>query len=74
MDEGYILSNKYRKIIFDEFASGEDNINRIAKKNHIINNVAKKILFDFIKCGIIEKKNNKFHLTKEGNRIAGNLK
>jgi len=38
MDEGYILSNKYRRAIFDELASGESDIRRIAKKTsyHIL--------------------------------------
>jgi hypothetical protein len=43
MDEGYILSNKYRRTIFDELASGETSIERIAKKNRIIKNVESQL-------------------------------
>jgi predicted transcriptional regulator len=74
MDEGYILSNKYRKKIFDGLASGETDINRIAKKYRIIHNVAIRVVDDFIDGGILEKKGNKFILTKEGEKIAANIR
>lgn len=70
MDEGYILSNKFRRAIFDGFASGETNLNVITKKHRIIINVAKRIVDDFIRGGILEKKGNKYVLTKEGKRLA----
>ena len=74
MDEGFILSNKFRRAIFDELASGETNINRIAKKNHIIRNVAIRIADDFINGDILEKKGNRYILTKEGKKLAGNIR
>lgn len=74
MDEGYILSNKYRRAIFDGLISGETNINVIIKKNRIIPIVAKKIINDFISNKIIEKKGNNYVLTKEGNRLADIIK
>jgi len=70
MDEGYILSNKFRKAIFDGFTHGESDIRLISKKHRIIPRVANKILNDFIKNDIIEKKNNKYILTKKGKKIA----
>ena len=70
MDEGYILSNKYRRAIFDGFASGETNLNIIIKKNRIIPLVAKKIVNEFITGGVIEFKDNKYILTNEGKRLA----
>lgn len=70
MDEGYILSNKFRRAIFDGFASGETNLNIITKKHRLIINVAKRIVDDFIRGGILEKKGNKFILTEEGERLA----
>ena len=73
MDEGYILSNKFRKIIFDGLASGDTNIERIAKKHHIIKNVAIKVVEDFKIGGLVEKKGNKYILTKEGKKIAANI-
>ena len=73
MDEGYILSNKYRRAIFDGFASGETSIDRIAKKHRIIRNVAYRVAEDFISGGILEKKGNEYFLTKEGEKLAANI-
>ncbi len=73
MDEGYILSNKFRKAIFDAFVSGESDINVISKKHRIHPIIAKKIFKDFIKNGIILKKNNRFVLSEKGEKIAENI-
>ena len=74
MDEGYILSNKFRRAIFDGLASGETDIDRIAKKHRIIRNVARRVADDFISGGILEKKGNRYILTKEGEKIAANIR
>lgn len=74
MDEGYILSNKFRRAIFDGFASGETDIKRIAKKHRIIQNVAIRVADDFISGGILKRKGNKYILTKEGEKIAANIR
>ncbi len=74
MDEGYILSNKFRRTIFDGLASGETDIEVIAKKHRIIRNVAKRIAEDFINGGLLEKKGNRYILTKEGEKIAANIR
>ena len=49
IDEGYIFSNKYRRAVFEELASGEKNIYRIAKKHRIIKTVALRVVDDFVK-------------------------
>ena len=74
MDEGYILSNKFRRAIFDGLASGETNIERIAKKHRIIRNVAIRVADDFINGGILEKKNNRYVLTEEGKKLAETIR
>jgi hypothetical protein len=74
MEEGYILSNKFRRAIFDGFASGETDINRITKKHRIISSVATRIVEDFISGGILEKKGNRYILSKEGERLAKIIK
>jgi predicted transcriptional regulator len=74
MEEGYILSNKYRRAIFDELASGETNIDRIAKKHHIVRPVARKVAEDFMNGGILEKKGNKFIFTKEGKKLMTTIR
>jgi len=70
MDEGYILSNKYRRTIFESLFNGETNIDRIAKKHRIIPLAARKVVEDFTIGGIIEKKGNKYVLTSSGKRLA----
>lgn len=74
IDEGFIISNKFRMAIFDEIASGETNIDRIAKKHHIIRNVVRRITEEFISGGILEKKGNRYILTKEGKKLADNIR
>ena len=74
MDEGYILSNKFRRAIFDELASGEKNIERIAKKHHIIRNVAIRVADDFINGGILKKNGNNYVLTDEGKKLATSIR
>lgn len=73
MDEGYILSNKYRRAIFDEFASGEINIQRIAKKHRIIQTVVQRVVDDFIKGEILEKQGNSYILTKKGKKLVDSI-
>jgi Mn-dependent DtxR family transcriptional regulator len=70
MDEGYILSNKYRKIIFEALTSGENNIMIIAKKHRVFPNIAKKIIKEFEKNELVELKENKYILTEKGEKIA----
>ncbi len=73
MDEGFILSNKYRRAIFDEFAAGEINIRRIAKKHRIIQTVAQRVVDDFIKNDIIEKQDNTYVFTKKGEKLVESI-
>lgn len=74
MEEGYILSNKFRRAIFDGLASGQTSIEQIAKKHRIIKSVALRVADDFIKGGILEKKNNKYLLTDEGKKLADTIR
>jgi len=69
MDEGYILSNKYRWAIFREIASGEKNIQRIAKKHHIIPIIAQRVITDFLENDIIKQNGNSYVFTDEGKRL-----
>lgn len=74
MDEGFILSNKFRRAVFAELVSGETDIERIAKKHHIIRNVAIRIADDFIREEIIEKKGNRYFITNDGEKLAANIR
>jgi predicted transcriptional regulator len=70
IDEGFILSNKYRRAIFEEIYSGENSIQRIAKKHRIIKTVAQRVVDSFVEVGIVEKKGNLYFFTKEGEKLA----
>lgn len=70
MDEGYILANKYRKLIFEALNSGQTNIDFISKKHRIVPSIAKKIIDDFEKQELVEKKQNRYILTEKGKKIA----
>ncbi len=73
MEEGFILSNKYRRVIFNELTSGEINLDRIAKKQHIVRKVVQRVIDEFMNSGIIEKKENTYILTEKGKKIAQNI-
>jgi predicted transcriptional regulator len=70
MDEGFILANKFRRVIFDELVSGETDIKRITKKNRIIPRVAQRVIDEFITGGIVEKKGNMYVFTDEGKKLV----
>lgn len=73
IDEGFILSNKYRRAIFDGLVAGERDIQRIAKKHHIIRLVAQRVIDEFVKGGIVEKKGNSYAFTKEGEKLVESI-
>ena len=73
MDEGYILANKYRKLIFEALNSGQTNIEFIAKKHRIVRSIATKIINDLEKQQLVEKNHNKYILTDKGKKIAVSL-
>jgi predicted transcriptional regulator len=70
MDEGFILANKFRRVIFDELVSGEVDIIQIAKKNHIIPRVAQRVIDEFVTGGIVEKKGKIYVFTDEGKKLV----
>ena len=70
MDEGYILANKYRKLIFEALKTGQTNIEFISKKHRIIPSITKKIINDFEKGKLVEKKQDRYILTDKGKKIA----
>ena len=70
MDEGFILSNKFRRLIFDELVAGEADIRRIAKKNRIIPLVAQRVIDEFVTGGIVVKKGNSYVFSDEGNKLV----
>ncbi|MFH1100453.1 MAG: hypothetical protein V1726_00245 [Methanobacteriota archaeon] len=73
MNEGFILSNKYRTMIFDAFTSGETRLDRIIKKHHIVPVVAKRVIAEFITEGLLVKKGDEYRLTPEGEKLGVTL-
>ncbi len=73
IDEGFILSNKYRRAIFDGLVAGERDIQRIAKKHHIIRLVAQRVIDEFVKGGIVEKQGSSYVFTKEGEKLVESI-
>lgn len=74
MEEGFILSNKFRKMIFDDIVSGENDINSISRKNHIPQKVARELADELVDLGVLEKKEGYYYLTKEGEKLAEKLR
>ena len=74
MEEGFILSNKFRKMIFDDIASGERDISLISKKNHIPQKVAREVADEMVNLGVLERKEGFYYLTKEGEKLAEKLR
>ena len=74
MNEGFILSNKIRKAIFIEIASGEKRIERVAKKQHLIERVAKNVAEELKNHGIIEETEEGYKLTEEGAKLYAKMK
>ncbi len=70
MDEGFILANKFRRVIFDELISGEIDIVQIAKKNRLIPRIAQRIIDEFVTGGIVEKKGHRYVFTDEGKKLV----
>jgi predicted transcriptional regulator len=70
MEEGYILSNKFRRAIFDELAAGEHDLQRMIKKQRLIPKAAQRVMEEFIAGGIVRKEGTRYTLTEEGERLV----
>lgn len=70
MEEGFVISNKIRRMVFREIQAGEGGIDLISKKCHLIKRSVETAVDELIKEGIIEKKEGKLSLTKKGERIS----
>jgi GatB domain. len=74
MKESFIISNRARKVIFAEIASGETSLERITKKNHLVASQAESSLKELIENSFVEEKDGKLDLTEEGKRSLRFLK
>ncbi|HID24898.1 MAG TPA: hypothetical protein EYP23_00305 [Thermoplasmata archaeon] len=75
MEEGFILSNKFRRAVFTEIVSGEHDILRISKKHRIPLPIAQKTIRELTEAGVVKKEgNNQYLLTREGEKVADRIK
>jgi|Deesub1362A_J573_1020465.scaffolds.fasta_scaffold05063_4 predicted transcriptional regulator len=74
MEEGFIISNKIRKAVFIEIASGEKSLSRLIKKHHLIEQAARNAIEELKEHGLIEEKEDGYVLTELGKKIYGKLK
>ena len=74
IDEGFILSNKFRKAILIELASGEKKIKRIAKKHHLIERMVERAMKELEEEKIAREENGNYFLTDRGKKVLADLK
>ncbi|RLF43756.1 MAG: hypothetical protein DRN09_04285 [Thermoplasmata archaeon] len=74
MEEGFILSNKFRRAVFTEIVAGEHNVGRISKKHHIPLAIAEKTIKELVGAGIVKEENNRYTLTPDGEKVADKIR
>ncbi len=74
MEESFILSNKFRRAVFNGIVAGESDITMIAKKHHMLLSIAKKAAGELVDEGIIKEERGRYFLTREGDKIAERMK
>jgi len=73
MDEGFILANKFRRVIFDELISGEVDIVNIAKKNRIIHELLNALSTNLSWAVSSKKKETCMYLQMKGKNLLKRL-
>ncbi|GEM_PF-562449 len=72
--EGFIISNKIRKAVFSEIASGEHSIDKIAKKHHLLPKLVERAVTEITEGKLIEKHRKGYRLTDHGKKILIKIK
>jgi predicted transcriptional regulator len=72
--EGFIISNKIRKAVFSEIASGEHSIDKIAKKHHLLPRLVQHAVTEITDGELIEKTREGYQLTEHGKKILIKIK
>jgi predicted transcriptional regulator len=73
-EEGFILSNKFRKAVFLEIAAGEKSVNKIAKKHRLFPKMVENAVTDLKKNGIVKDDEEGLGFTETGRKIFTKLK
>jgi len=74
MEEGFVLSNKFRKVVFNELVVSDANARDISKKHHIPLSAVERAIKDLEGAGLIKEDKERYTLTKEGEKLAEKLK
>ena len=74
MKEGFIISNKVRKVVFAAIASGEKRIEITAKREHLALPQAERALKELVEKDFIEAVEGELNLTGEGEKAYQMLK
>jgi predicted transcriptional regulator len=72
--EGFIISNKIRKAVFNEIASGEHSIDKIAKKHHLLPKLVDRAVAEITEGKLIEKHKEVYILTDHGKKILTKIR
>ena len=73
-EEGFILSNKHRKAVFQEIATGETSAKTIAKRHHLHHTMVENAINDLKETELITGHDNNLVLTSQGTKVFANLK
>ena len=73
-EEGFILSNKHRKAVFQEIATGETSAKTIAKRHHLHHTMVENAINDLKEIKLITGHDNNLVLTSQGTKVFANLK
>jgi hypothetical protein len=73
-EEGFILSNKHRKAVFQEIAAGASSAKTIGKKHHLHHTMVENAVRDLKEIGLITGSANELALTEHGIKVFADLK
>ena len=72
--EGFIISNKIRKAVYMEIASGEHSLNNIAKKHHLLPSLVQNAITEIKDGGLIEETSEGYILTEHGKKVHAKIR
>lgn len=73
-EEGFILSNKHRKAVFQEIAAGETSARTIAKKHRLHPAMVENAVSDLRQENLITGDSDSLALTEQGKKAFAGLK
>ena len=73
-EEGFILSNKHPKAVFQEIAAGESSTKTIAKKHRLHHTMVENAVHDLQEVGLVTGNDNDLTLSEAGVKVFADLK